>query len=231
VIVTTIPFSGFYHSMWNEAIEDSIEYEASSIKDQVFNDNDAVTVVDVKDAIYEDLDLLSIEKQIAMEYTDRFSHFVARNTGVQKPLEFRMLISPCEYIFVGDKLVVYIRENALQAIYEATDREHLDGVIWGNFKIRDGLIPRYSDRLSDWEGTPFARWDTPLIEILMRVWLEGVVLRGAEGLEFLIHKGMLDEGLIGRYVLESIDRDRVKKAVIESEDQVREELSKLIPGQ
>lgn len=162
MILTTIPFLGFYESIHSANIDDA--------ESRLFADRDTGTINnDGLQAQFSDkCNYSQVFKKYAVAYTEQF----AEDFKI-KSLKFVELNSPREYNFSTDQIVCSISRADLRAIYKATDRQKLTDHVREQCTSRSGFVSFYDPDLKTWGHVD--AWKQPQIKLLLDVYCAGEV--------------------------------------------------------
>lgn len=156
MILTAIPFAGFYNSIHSSNIDDA--------ENQLFTDYD--TGIQNNDGLqaqfFDKCDYSQVFKKYAAAYADKFA-----DDFKIPSLKFVELDSPREYNFSTDQIVCSISRADLRAIYKATDREKLTTHVKQECTSRSGFISFYDPDLKTWGYVD--KWEQPQIKLLLDV--------------------------------------------------------------
>ena len=136
-LLTTIPFSGFYESLHDSAIDNAIKQE--------FSDDNGNENAELSYRALDSADFGTIRNEYAKEYAGNFAH----EFGI-KSLGFESLNSPREYNFTTDRIFCYIDYSELCGIVKTFDLAEFSAYVRERFTSRDGFISYYSADLADW---------------------------------------------------------------------------------
>ena len=160
---TQIPFCGFYHSVYDNEIEYSIERDTEYHADEWSKDQGAVS-----EAVYSHIDVSDTHKAIAEAHVDEWCMMFEDATGIAlKPRNIEMT-SPKYYNFSTDRVFARVSETAIRSCYnlfaEGKGCPHspfhiLEKLIKENFTSCDGFSSHYSNQLADWLAKPLNEWD------------------------------------------------------------------------
>lgn len=159
MILTTIPFSGFYNSIHNDNIEQA--------ENQLFTDRDTGTESNdgLQARFNAKCDYWKVYDNYARAYAKQFAdHFKI------KSLKFVELNSPKFYNYSTDVIVCSISRVDLRAIYKATDRQKLTDHVRESCTSRSGFISFYDPDIKTWGQVD--NWEMPQIELLLDVYCE-----------------------------------------------------------
>jgi len=214
-LLMTIPFAGFYYSIWDQAMEREIEDEAN---DLIQHDGRFVgaDIEDVEQAVREQVDWNEARTTIARHYADAFGKCVRRRLGMTDEdfrWEFESLRSPREYNFRTDRIFVKASCQVVRGMGHQTDAGILERLVKDRFTTRSGFISHYSNKLNEWLFKPSLTWDHNQLGTLLLAWLD---TRGvdAEALERDIKEGMEQQGVIADAI--PLDDDAVYARLAES---------------
>jgi hypothetical protein len=150
-----IPFSGFYNSFHDSALDDALE--------QAFHDYNGMLDYEAYNAAYERVNWQSVRQSYAKEYASILSDECAL-----PGMTFNRLVSPREYNFDTDHIICDIPADTLADIYARADKTELSALVADRCEARDGFIPFYSDSLDSWGA--FETWESPQIDLLIESW-------------------------------------------------------------
>lgn len=151
--LTTIPFSGFYCTLHETAIDDSINRMFSD-RDTGCHENEGLSA-----RVYNSCDFRKVHHAYAREYCVNFSNWL------ELGLEFDSMDSPREYNFTTDRLFAYIETDKLNWVFETCDKMALSKLVSDKFTSRDGFISHYSADLQNWGAVE--TWDHNQIGALL----------------------------------------------------------------
>lgn len=117
---TTLPFAGFYNSVYEACIERLFE--------EVDND--------------EDFGVSKLALAIAKDYTKFFAHYF------NLKLTFKSLLRPREYNFRTDEIVVDLQD--VKDLYKRVNKETLKDFVRETCSDRSGFVSFYSPDVEDW---------------------------------------------------------------------------------
>lgn len=165
-LITRVPFSGFYESIWSGEIdhqeESYIEYEEER---QAENGIPADLRLDNRELwdIYNRYTSYDIAyRNLAKDYCDAFTDAKKAETDIDLKLRFESMDSPREYNFTTDRVYAFIPlkvVKSLFAISKAENHVRLKKRIADCFTSRDGFISHYANGLRDEWLNPLRDWD------------------------------------------------------------------------
>ncbi len=154
---TTIPFSGFYHSEHDYALDYALEQEFQ-------NSSNGSPNRSLLERAYSLMDWGTAHELYAKAYTEAFAeHFEITVT-------FKDLVSPREYNFTTDRIFCEIAIHEVRRIRTLTDEKQLRDAIRRRFTSRDGFISFYSNDIEEWPGD-MAEWDPNHIGTLVEAYV------------------------------------------------------------
>jgi hypothetical protein len=157
MILTTIPFSGFYESIHNDNIDQA--------ENLLFANNDGISNEGLQTRFFKECNYSQVFKKYAEAYADQFSEdFKIRS------LKFVELNSPRQYNFSTDHIVCSISRADLRVIYKATDRQKLTDHVRENCTSRSGFMSFYDPDLKKWGYVD--NWEQPQIKLLLDVYCD-----------------------------------------------------------
>lgn len=157
LVTATIPFAGFYDSVYSYEIDRTIEHETEYYSER-FNLSESER--DTLESGYLEKVHGDFLQGIAKDYCDGFLFEVERDTGLELKASFEVMESPREYNFRGDTLFIQMPEKQALAFVQyviSNHKEELEELIRQRFTSRDGFISFYENTLEAW-GDP-SEWD------------------------------------------------------------------------
>ena len=155
--ISTIPFQGFYNSLYSYAIEGEIE----SSLDWYTEDYDLTEAQ--RDTLangYLEKNTSEFYYNISKDYAESFIYEIERETGLSLNARFESMESPREYNFQTDRIFIELPETSAVAFVNyilANHKEELEKLIAQRFTSRDGFWSNYDNTLEAW-GNP-SEWD------------------------------------------------------------------------
>lgn len=162
--LTTIPFSGFYNSMHDDALTREIDYFIEKLANyDVPND----TLCRISNLFYCDVNWQKAHKGYAKEYAEAFKTWIA--DFVELPsLTFESLDSPKFYNYSTDRIFCAISESDAKKLYDYVIHNHasaFESLIADRFTSCDGFVSSYPNHLDDWPDL-VKEWDHNQLGIL-----------------------------------------------------------------
>lgn len=156
---TTIPFSGFYESVHNLALDDALN--------SMFGTREAGNPVEAFVARANDaMDWKAVHTEYAREYSEAFASLV------ELDLKFEALESPREYNFTTDRIFCKITEYSLLKAYAIVDKAVLADVAKQRHTSHSGFSSFYDPGIETWGEV--LEWDLNQIGTLMQALAEDV---------------------------------------------------------
>lgn len=148
-----VPFSGFYYSHHDAAIDDAMN--------QAFQDSSGCGIHGGLQSAARD----AIEwRAVWLAYGQAYANDWAGEAGVES-LQFRRMYHPREYNFETDGIDARISIEEARYIFASVDREALGRIAQERLSPRSGFTPFYSTDVTAWGDV--ATWDSPLFGILL----------------------------------------------------------------
>lgn len=135
--LTTIPFSGFYESLHDSALDDALK--------DIFRDDRGIENDELVYRAWASEDWSTIHELYAKEYAENF----AREFEIEA-LEFESIKSPREYNFSTDRIFCHIDYSELCRIVQTFNIKEFSAFVRGRFTSRDGFISFYPADLAEW---------------------------------------------------------------------------------
>lgn len=150
----TLPFSGFYGSRHDAALDDAMEQEFENIEE--------------RNAALDKVMWSFVHHNYAKEYAEQFFH-TFKITGAS----FLRLVCPKEYNFETDRIFVDIPIAEMVRIHNQVlihGNQVWEGVCREALAPRSGFIPFHSQDPEDWG--PVAKWSPVCAQLLIQTWVE-----------------------------------------------------------
>lgn len=157
-MLTVIPFSGFFHSVHDDAIMGPLQRD--------FENHDAL--------LYEAIDLVDwreVQKEYSREYAQNFANCFGLLT-----LRFESLQSPREYNFATDRIFCHIDCAEARRIFEKTDKKAFEQKARDMFTSRSGFVSFYDPEVKQWGSVE--TWDHNQMYCLFSAYAEQEYLQG-----------------------------------------------------
>jgi len=155
--IATIPFQGFYDSIYSYSIEGEIENTAEwYAEDYNLSDKQKETLA----SGYLEKNRSEFYYNVSKDYAEGFIYEIERETGLSLNASFESVESPREYNFATDRLFIELPEESAVAFTNyilANHKEELEELIKQRFTTRSGFISNYKNTLEAW-GNPI-EWD------------------------------------------------------------------------
>lgn len=155
MILTTIPFSGFYNSIHNDNIDQA--------ENQLFTNDNGENNDGLQTRFNAKCDYWKVYDNYARAYAEQF----AEDFKI-KSLKFVELNSPKFYNYSTDIIICSISRADLRAIYKATDKQKLADHVKECCTSRSGFISFYNPDLKTWGHVD--AWEMPQIKLLLDVY-------------------------------------------------------------
>lgn len=151
-MLATIPFSGFYYSLHDSALDSALE--------SVFSDDSGNT----RDAILYAAQDATDWRQVQHRYAAEYAAALAEEFNL--PLQFESVKSPKEYNFSTDIIYCTISAENAALLFDTCDKIILAKIARETFTSRSGFISFYSPDFTEW-GDVLA-WDHNQLGVLIR---------------------------------------------------------------
>lgn len=151
-MLTTIPFSGFYYSLHDSALDSAIE--------SIFSDDSGDARPEIMRHVFDATDWREVHNAYAAYYAAIFAH------EFKLPLQFESMKSPREYNFSTDIIYCTISADDAAWLFDTCDKALLDKVARETFTSRDGFASFYDPDFTEW-GNILA-WDHNQLGALIR---------------------------------------------------------------
>lgn len=176
MMLTTLPFSGFYESWHSGALEDA---QRSAMDWEGTGDiSDAFTPEQVE-AVNSALDWQKACTEYARRYAEGACELLNEYLGGETPakieLEFESLESPRFYNYTTDRIFCKIPLLHLRALRVYAGDEYMQKALDARFTPCDGFSPFYTRNLAAWDEKPLDEYDhneagTVLEAAIMKAW-------------------------------------------------------------
>tara|TARA_Y100000114_G_scaffold124590_1_gene120434 strand:+ start:1364 stop:2047 length:684 start_codon:yes stop_codon:yes gene_type:complete len=189
--ISTIPFQGFYNSLYSYAIEGEIE---SSL--DWYTEDYGLTEAQ-RDTLangYLERNVSEFYYNVSKDYAEAFIYEIERETGLSLDANFESMESPREYNFQTDRIFIELPEASAVAFVDyilANHKEQLEKLIAQRFTSCDGFWSNYKNTLEAW-GDP-SEWDYNQLGTCFEIfeYLENEIYDGHSIYES-IHNGLID---------------------------------------
>ena len=155
--ISTIPFQGFYNSLYSYAIEGEMESSLDwYTEDYNLNESQRDTLA----SGYLEKNTSEFYYNVSKDYAEAFIYEIERETGLSLNARFESMESPKEYNFQTDRLFIELPEDSAVAFVNyilENHKEQLEKLIGQRFTSRDGFWSNYKNTLEAW-GDP-SEWD------------------------------------------------------------------------
>jgi len=158
MLITVIPFTGFYETIHNERVFD-YDYEAELLREYT-NNNDFIE--EFLSEVHMRADFVKAREAYARDYCKEFQS----ETGIA--IDFESLTSPREYNFATDKIYAHIELSELQRHYNEVDKAKLAQAFKERFTSRSGFHSFYDNQPP---SKPLVEWDHNELETLLLAWI------------------------------------------------------------
>jgi hypothetical protein len=166
-LLICIPFTGFYESVHNSFIDDSIN--------DLFSDKETGNPLDIPDAFYM-TNYCPQETRIeyAREYVKAFQEWLETELELKIGLEFESLSSPKYYNFETDRIFARIDIQDAQTLYDHANGLTLKDVIERRHTSRSGFISFYPNDIAQWGGKNITAYDHNELETILIAAIETI---------------------------------------------------------
>lgn len=172
-----IPFSGFYHSLWSDAVDSEessyAEHRAEQDREEIAEEL-RLSADDYAGFLFDCTDYSTVYTEVARSYVSAFESVVNEQTGLALGLKFEEMQSPREYNFTTDRIfcnISYMMALRMMVRSRKDGHKMLAKIIAERFTSYDGFISSYRNRLDSWLAKPLADWDHNELGTLLRaVW-------------------------------------------------------------
>ena len=151
-MLTTIPFSGFYYSLHDSALDSAIE--------SIFSDDSGTVRTELVCKAYYAADWRMVQNNYAAYYAAVFAH------EFNLPLHFESMKSPREYNFSSDTICCTISDADAEWLFDTCDKTVLAKIARETFLSCDGFISFYDPDFTNWGD--ILTWDHNQLGVLMR---------------------------------------------------------------
>lgn len=186
--ITTIPFSGFYNSLHDSALDDALE--------SVFqNDCGCVENPDILQRAQDAANWRYVHNKYASAYA------AALALEFKIGMVFESLKSPREYNFSTDIIYCTIAQDEVDWLFDTCDKALLDKLARESLTSRSGFVSFYNPDFTAWGNTE--EWDHNQIGILIRARIEEQNPDFDAWAEFDLMENARCNGVIDNWIFES----------------------------
>jgi hypothetical protein len=192
-----IPFSGFYESIWSQAIDYEEERDVENLEEHEREEQPEelqIPADQIAEFFFDCADYSNAYRTIAREYCEEVNRTVSDEIGIYLAGEFDGMDSPREYNFTTDRLYLTVPDSAAAALFAtsaADDHRTLAAAIRERHTSYDGFISFYRNELAEWLAKPIEDWDHNELGTLL---IAVMVLRDIDtrDLEWRIYESLAD---------------------------------------
>lgn len=157
IVTATIPFQGFYNSLYSYEIDSEIERTCEYYREEYgLSDNESEQIANG----YLEKNQNEFYYNVSKYYAEQFIYELESETGITIKANFESIQSPKEYNFTTDRLFIEMpQEQALLFIGYILNnhKKELEELIEQRFTSQSGFISFYKNTLEAW-GEP-TKWD------------------------------------------------------------------------
>jgi hypothetical protein len=157
MMLTTIPFGGFYDSLHSGAVDD--------VEERMFTDengNDCAWSDDLRSRVTNRANYKAIYTEYAKDYCERFGCWLKIDS-----LKFDEMKSPRFYNFETDRIFAYLSKADAIKLHNSVPYDALVAKAKERFTSRDGFASFYDPDITTWG--PVETWDHNQIGTIMEV--------------------------------------------------------------
>ena len=151
-MLTTIPFSGFYYSLHDSALDSAIE--------SIFSNDSGDARPEIMRRVFDAADWRMVQAKYAAYYAAAFA------AEFKLPLQFESMESPKEYNFSTDIVFCTISAETAALLFDTCDKALLDKIARETFTSRDGFASFYDPDFTEWGD--ILTWDRNQLGALIR---------------------------------------------------------------
>lgn len=205
----SIPFSGFYQSWHDTALDDALQSFAEYFTDGESEDArfNTHTTEQVTEAAWGAANWSKAHAYVASEYAAAFIAACDERAGWKTRGRFVEMVSPREYNFRSDELFVFYPRATIRRMRREVDTAKLDAVASERHTSRDGFHSFYSPEWRGWGAVD--KWDNVQRATLLLAWLETLEEGAARDIESDIIDGFHSDNVYGDAIDDAIDLDEM----------------------
>ena len=143
MLLTTVPFAGFYNSVHDSEIDHSLE--------MLFQNDNGDTNEALSARFWELIDWTHVQTQYAKTYVENFAEYF------EVKLKWESMTSPKFYNFETDRLFAHISLAEVRRTFKRVTTGAMDAACKERFTSRSGFISGYSNDYKAWGG--MQGWD------------------------------------------------------------------------
>ena len=175
-MLTTIPFSGFYYSLHDSALDSALE--------SIFSDDNGAERPVLVCKAHDATEWRTVHAKYAAGYAAAFA------AEFNLPLQFESMKSPREYNFSTDIIYCTISDEDAARLFDTCDKTLLAKIALETFTSRDGFASFYDPDFTEWGD--IRTWDHNQLGALIRArvteqnpdfdsWAEFSLMEDAQG--------------------------------------------------
>ena len=208
---TTIPFTGFYESIWSRGLDDAEEQAAQYLSGDPESDCgegvDGFKGLDVSDvctALFWCIAYPVAHAYIAKQWAETFAMVVDTECGWATRMRFDALQSPKEYNHTTDRIFMTLPRATVRRMRKECDTAILVRVCREQFTSCSGFASFYPNNPYEWG--PLDRWDHNQIAALLDAWLEsqGIEVKEVDAYSEMHGNGDFDEAIDSAYSMDAL---------------------------
>lgn len=209
--VATVPFPGFYCSIYSAELDHNEEREAERI-----SEDRGISEREAADILLDITDHAAAYLEVAKDYVEVFNNYLTKHMGWNLGVTFESLQSPREYNFTTDRIFVNVSVETIQRLMDGANRPTLAGVIRERFTSRDGFISFYTTDLAEWLAKPIAEWDHNELGTLIFATVEEHL---PEDWEFKVFSKLVDKETFFTAINSAVDWAKLDERLAELEEE------------
>lgn len=145
-IESTLPFSGFYYTIWSDQLEREEEQQAEWMQEKW----PSLETDEIREVLMDHADYPAQCAAVAKAYVDAFENRINEEFDLGITLSFKEMTSPREYSFTTDRIFVEVSREDLVRLYRVVGRKRVAEKARERFTSRSGFISFYSPDIGDW---------------------------------------------------------------------------------
>lgn len=151
-MITAIPFSGFYCSLWSGELDSIEEQEV-----KYYAEENAYDEKDVGEVVFQNCDYQKMYTDAVKAYLLAYEDWLSEAYDIEFILTFDTMQSPKEYNFTTDRIFAKVDIHQVRKLYEKLGKDAVAASAKKMFTSCDGFISYYSPNIDTWGALP--EWD------------------------------------------------------------------------
>ncbi len=201
----TLPFQGFYESLWSSGIDD----EETSFVESYLEDNPSADSSKISEAIWRCANYKKAYLEVTKAYVHAFQDWINAECETDITFEFDELVSPKEYNFTTDRIFCKISYVDVLKLVGLASLGGIADKAKELFTSYDGFSSFYDPDVDTWDDV--ATWDHNQLGCLLLALVESI---GEDDWEFNLYSELSDGETFYSAFYNCVDWDKGEQNVL-----------------